>query len=97
VMDTGSAVKLVASQCLPDKVLSLMLAEMAGGKRRDWKALLHQNKATRGGKVDDGRVYVRSATSLTNRLIGPCLERNGNGEAILCWRSCQMELRSRIR
>lgn len=48
-------------------------------------------------KVDDGRVYVRSATSLTKRLIGPRLERNGNSEAIRCWRPCQMELRSRIR
>lgn len=28
-------------------------------------------------KVDDSRVYGRSAASLTERLIGPCLERNG--------------------
>jgi len=45
----------------------------------------------------DGRVDVRSATALTKRLVGPCLERNVNGEAIRCWRPCQMELRSRIR
>jgi hypothetical protein len=50
----------VAGQRLPDEVLSLVLAEVAGGKRRDWMALLHQSKATLGGKVDDGRVYVRS-------------------------------------
>jgi nitrite reductase/ring-hydroxylating ferredoxin subunit len=44
-----------------------------------------------------GCVCVRSAASQTKRLIGPCLERTGNGEEIRCWRPCQMELRSRIR
>jgi hypothetical protein len=95
-MDTGSAVPPVAGQRLPDEVLSLVLAEVPGGKRRDWRVLPHQNRATLEVKVDDGRVYVRSTTSLTKRLTGPCLERNGNGEAIRCWRPCQMELRSRI-
>ena len=51
-----SAVQPVAGQRLPDKVLSLVLAEVAGGKRRDWKALLHRSTATLRGKVDDGRV-----------------------------------------
>ena len=55
-------------------------------------------RSTKGAvRVDDSRVYERCATFLTKRLIGPCLERNGNGEAIRCWRPCQMELRSRIR
>jgi hypothetical protein len=77
-------------------MLSLVLAEVAGGKR-DWKALLHQSKAPRGGKVDDGRVYLRSGDFPDKRLASPCLERSGNGEEIRCWRPCQMELRSRIR
>jgi len=49
-------------------------------------------------KTDDGAVPAYGPRlPLTKRLIGPCLERNGNGEAIRCWRPCQMELRSRIR
>jgi hypothetical protein len=34
--------------------------EVACGKRRDWKVPVHQSKTTLGGKVNDGRVYVRS-------------------------------------
>jgi len=59
-MDTGSAVQPVAGQRPLNEVLSLVLAEMAGEKRRDGKALLHQSKTTLGGKVNGGRVYVRS-------------------------------------
>ena len=59
-MDTGSAVQPVAGQRVPDEMLSLVLAEVAGGKRRGWKALLHQGKAMLGGKADDGPVYVPS-------------------------------------
>jgi len=60
VMDTGSAVQPVAGQRPLNEVLSLVLAEMAGEKRRDGKALLHQSKTTLGAKVNGGRVYVRS-------------------------------------
>ena len=48
-MDTGSAVQPVAGQRVPDEMLGLVLAEVAGGKRRDWKSLLHQGKAMLGG------------------------------------------------
>jgi len=54
-MDTGSAVQPVAGQRPLNEVLSLVLAEMAGEKRRDRKAL-HQSKTTLGGKVNGGRV-----------------------------------------
>jgi hypothetical protein len=46
----ASAVPPVAGQCLPDEVLSLVLAEVPGGKRRGWKVLPHQSKATLGGE-----------------------------------------------
>ena len=58
-MDTGSAVPPVAGQRLPDGVLSLVLAEVPDGKRRDWKVLPHQNKATLGG---EGRRRPRLCT-----------------------------------
>jgi len=59
-MDTGSAVQPVAGRRPLNEVLSLVLAEVAGEKWRDGKALLHQSKTTLGGKVNGGRVYVRS-------------------------------------
>lgn len=55
----------------------------------------HRHVPVRGRAVEsvqDSRVCVRFATSLTRRLTGPCLERNGNGEAICGRRPCQVEL-----
>jgi hypothetical protein len=42
--------RLWQASASPDEVLSLVLAEVPGGKRRGWKVLPHQSKATLGGE-----------------------------------------------
>jgi hypothetical protein len=96
-MDTGSAIQPVAGQRAPDEMLSLVLAEVAGGKRGTGRRCCTKARPR-------GEVWSTTAASTCGSgdfprqaPASPCLERSGNGEEIRCWRPCQMELRSRIR